>query len=309
MSPLPSYLKKPIYCGKNLFRVEKILQTLGLETVCQEAHCPNLGECWSQGTATFLILGKYCTRNCRFCAVEKGAPLALDPEEPKKIAKAVRELGLKYVVVTSVTRDDLPDAGASHFAKVIREILWAASGETSLPPEARLAPLSGVSFRRENPQTKIEVLIPDFQGSPEALKIVVDARPDVLAHNLETVPRLYSRVRPEANYRRSLGVLAMAKIMNPHIPTKSGLMLGLGETKKEILKVLRDLRQVDCDFLTLGQYLAPSKNHLPVERFVLPKEFEKFQEISLGLGFKKVASAPLVRSSYRAREMLDNAKS
>lgn len=277
---LPEYLKKKIYCGPNLFEVEKIIGERGLETVCSEARCPNRGECWASGTATFLILGKYCTRNCGFCSVEKGAPLAPDISEPKKIASAVLALKLRHVVITSVTRDDLPDGGANHFARVIREIRW------------------------ENPQTKIEVLIPDFKGQAEALKIVLDARPDVLAHNVETVPRLYKTVRPKANYKRSLKVLLMSKIQNPKIPTKSGMMLGLGETKKEILKAMADLRKVDCDFLTLGQYLAPSRNHLAVERFVLPEEFDELKTLALEMGFKNVASGPLVRSSYQAEKLL-----
>ena len=281
MSPLPAYYKKPIPRGKNFFAVQETIKTLELETVCQEAGCPNRGECWSRGAATFLILGKNCTRNCRFCSVEKGVPFPLDPLEHKKIAQAVSELNLKYAVITSVTRDDLENGGASQFAMVIREIHWG------------------------HPSVKVEALIPDFKGSALALDIVIDARPEVLAHNIETVPRLYPKVRSMANYKRSLEVLRMAKIIKPNILTKSGLILGFGETKKEIMRALRDLRRADCDLVTIGQYLAPSEKHTPVERFLPPDEFDEFGKIALELGFRGVASAPLVRSSYRAEELLD----
>jgi len=275
----PQWLKTGILHGKTLLKTEGLLEQYGLNTICTSAKCPNRGECYAKSTATFLIMGDTCTRNCRFCAVQKGIPKSLESEEPKKIAEVVKGLGLKYVVITSVTRDDLEDGGASHFARVIREIRW------------------------ENPEVKVEVLIPDFQGSAEALKIVLDARPDVLNHNLETVPRLYRTVRPKADYKRSLQILLMSKVINPKIPTKSGLMLGLGESKEEIIEVMEDLRKIECDFLTLGQYLAPSKNHLPIKRYVLPEEFEMLKEIALKLGFKGVASGPLVRSSYKASEL------
>lgn len=278
---LPEQLRRGRTFGKNTAKTEEIIRKLELKTVCREAKCPNREECWNSGTATFLILGKYCTRNCRFCGVEKGSPLPPDENEPRRIAKAVAELNIKYIVITSVTRDDLPDGGASHFAKVIREIRW------------------------ENPETKVEVLIPDFQGKTESLQIVLDARPDVLSHNIETVPRLYSKIRPKANYGRSLGIILWSKAINSKIPTKSGLMLGLGEMDREVLEALANLRDVECDFLTLGQYLSPSDKHLLVERFVLPKEFEVWKEIALGRGFKKVASAPLVRSSYLAHKFLE----
>lgn len=288
---LPQYLRTGILHGKTLLRTEKILEEYRLNTICSSAKCPNRGKCYSRATVTFLIMGDICTRNCRFCAVTKGVPKPLESWEPKRIAEAVKELGLKYDVITSVTRDDLEDGGASHFAKTIREIRWAAS-EGGEPRQGR-----------ENPRAKIEVLIPDFQGSVESLKIVLDARPDVLSHNLETVPRLYKIVRPKADYKRSLQILLMSKVINPKIPTKSGLMLGLGESRKEIIEVMEDLRKVECDLLTLGHYLAPSENHLPIARFVLPEEFKILKKEALKLSFKGVVSEPLARSSYKASEL------
>lgn len=278
---LPDWFARGITCGREYFQVLETLEELNLNTVCEEANCPNRGECYANGTATFLIMGDVCTRNCRFCAIEKRPPEDIDVFEPKRIAKAIKKLNLKYVVITSVTRDDLPDGGASHFEKTIRQIRWL------------------------NPAVKIEVLIPDFQGNFQSVKTVADAKPDVMSHNLETVPRLYRSVRPKAEYQKSLDILYWAKLIDPQIFTKSGLMLGLGETKEEIIAVMQNLRKIDCDFLTLGQYLSPSANHLKVERFIPPEEFEILKETALGLGFKAVASAPLVRSSYLAERLLE----
>ncbi|MCL2360387.1 MAG: lipoyl synthase [Defluviitaleaceae bacterium] len=255
--------------------VEEILRSLNLNTVCNEANCPNYMECFSNRTATFMIMGTVCTRNCGFCNVQYGLPQQLNPDEPKNIAQAVKELGLKYVVVTSVTRDDLPDGGAGHFAKIIAEIRQAVPG------------------------TKIEVLVPDFLGCIDALKTVVDAEPDVISHNMETVKSLYPEVRPQAEYRRSLNLL---KNINSNIASKSGIMLGLGEMDEEIHELLDDLREVDCDFLTIGQYLAPSKGHVPVKAYIEPRKFKELEMAAREKGFKFVASGPLVRSSYRAGE-------
>jgi len=262
--------------------MEKRLERLQLATVCQSAHCPNQGECFDRGTATFMILGTRCTRKCRFCAVDKGAPHAPDDGEPKRVAMAVQQLGLTHAVVTSVTRDDLPDGGAGHFARTIQQI------------------------RKQCPGVSVEVLVPDFKGAIPALDTVCAARPDVFNHNIETVPRLYVRIRPIAEYRRSLGVLSYAA--GKGLMAKSGLMLGLGETENEIKKTLMDLKHAGCVALTLGQYLAPSKDHVPVVRYVPPKEFEMWAEIARTIGFKAVASGPLVRSSYRADAMLEAEK-
>ena len=250
----------------------------GLHTVCQEAKCPNMWECFSQETATFLIMGPRCTRDCRFCAVEHGPLGPPDPEEPVRVAEAAQNMGLRYVVVTSVTRDDLPDGGAHFFAETIDEI------------------------RKRQPDALVEVLIPDFQGDQAALRTVLDARPDVLNHNLETVPRLYPLVRPQANYRRSLECLRGAAQYDPAIPIKSGLMLGLGESTEEVEKTLRDLVEVGCSMLTLGQYLQPSREHLPVRQFIHPERFDIWRDTALGMGFSQVASGPFVRSSYHAHE-------
>ena len=259
--------------------MEAKLRGWNLGTVCQSAHCPNLGECFSRGTATFMILGTVCSRRCRFCAVEKGTPGPPDPEEPKRVARATKAMGLKYVVITSVTRDDLADGGAGHFAETIRCI------------------------RQDCPGAKVEVLVPDFQGSEAAIREVCDARPDVFNHNVETVPRLYETVRPQADYRRSVDVLAYAAARG--LPTKSGLMLGLGETAREIWETLVDLRRAGCSYLTLGQYLAPSVRHLPVDRYVTPEEFERWGQTARAMGFEEVASGPLVRSSYRAEALFE----
>lgn len=261
--------------------VEKLLQELGLNTVCEQANCPNMGECFSKRRATFMILGSNCTRGCTFCNVTKGIPTQVDPKEPEKIAKAVAAMETKHVVITSVTRDDLPDGGAGHFAKVIRAI------------------------KALNKDVIVEVLIPDFQGSLEALKTVVEAKPEIINHNLETVPDLYYRVRPEAEYGQSLELLRRVKEMDPSIYTKSGIMLGLGETKEQVLSLLKDLKETGCDFVTIGQYLRPSEKHHPVIEYVHPDVFDELGEIAREMGFSYVASAPLVRSSYNAEESLD----
>lgn len=280
MCALPSWIKRRFPPQEEWESVQRLLRTLALHTVCESARCPNIGECFRRGTATFLILGNVCTRSCRFCAVAKGTPGPLDPEEPERVAEAAQRLNLKHVVVTSVTRDDLPDGGAGHFAATIGAI------------------------RRVLPQATVEVLVPDFQGKEEALDTVLAARPDVLNHNVETVPRLYPSVRPQAHYERSLWLLKRAKEKAPGILTKSGLMVGLGETREEVEGVLRDLRGVQCDIVTIGQYLRPSVHHLPVAAYVPPEEFAYYREYALRLGFLGVASGPFVRSSYRAEEFV-----
>lgn len=276
----PAWLRVRLGSGPGAARVNRLLAGLRLHTVCEEALCPNRGECFNQGTATFLILGDTCTRNCRFCAVTPGAPAPPDPEEPLRVAEAASVLGLRHVVVTSVTRDDLPDGGAGQFAETI----------------ARLRAL--------NPRPVVEVLIPDFAGSTAALKVVAAAGPEIINHNLETVPRLYPRVRPGADYRRSLELLGRLRILDPAIVTKAGLMLGLGEGREEVESVMKDLRRHDCQILTLGQYLRPSRSHLPPERYVPPAEFDELAEIGRAMGFRAVFSGPLVRSSYHAGEVL-----
>ncbi len=252
----------------------------GLNTVCWSAKCPNIGECFKRGTATFLILGDVCTRNCGFCGIKNGTPNRLDLVEPIKVGQAVRKLGLKYAVVTSVTRDDLPDGGAGHYAATV----WA--------------------IRRFNPECKIEVLIPDFQGDKDALYIVVDSKPDVINHNVETIPRLYAKVRPQADYHRSLELLKNVKEMQPGFVTKSGLMVGVGESIEEVEGTFKDLRDAGCDLLTVGQYLRPSPENIPVERYVHPDEFEHLRKVALELGFRNAASGPFVRSSYFADELI-----
>lgn len=278
---LPSWLIKPFAKDVSPVGVSRILSRWRLNTVCRSAQCPNLCECFSQGTATFMIMGNICTRNCMFCAVSGGNTKPLEADEPVRIALAVKDLGLSHIVVTSVTRDDLPDGGALHFAATITAI------------------------REVNPDTTVEVLVPDFKGLRSSIETVIGAGPDIFAHNLETVPGLYKKVRPKANYKRSLAVLESAKIMNENIFTKSGMMLGFGETKEEIITVMQDLYKINCDFLTLGQYLSPSEDHLPVKRFVPPDEFEGLAQIGRKMGFRGVASAPFVRSSYHAKELLD----
>lgn len=275
----PPWLKRRIPAGATYQKVRDTLKRGRLHTVCEAALCPNLGECFSSGTATFMILGDYCTRNCRFCAVRQGPISPPDPAEPARVAGAVQDLGLEYVVITSVTRDDVPDGGASIFAETIRAI------------------------RKKAPRAEIEVLIPDFQGDWHALALVIEARPDVLNHNIETVPRLYPTVRPQAVYRRSLDLLREARKIDPAMRTKSGLMLGLGEGADELKETFRDLLDVDCGMLTLGQYLRPSKDHLPIDRYVPPEEFDQWRLIALDMGFREVASGPFVRSSYHAKEL------
>lgn len=278
----PKWLRRRLPQGPVYESVKKMIVANDLHTVCQEAKCPNLWECFSQHTATFMILGDACTRNCKFCGVKHGPTGLSDPEEPSRVALGVKELGLKYVTVTSVTRDDLEDGGAEFFVKTINEI------------------------RKKSPGTRVEVLIPDFQGNKEALEKVVTARPDVLNHNIETVPRLYVKARPQADYKRSLEVLFLAKTIDDRIVTKSGLMLGLGESDEELLQTMKDLLKAGCRILTLGQYLQPGKDQLPVERFVEPAEFEKWQKTGLEMGFSEVASGPFVRSSYHAGEIFDS---
>lgn len=277
----PPWLKKQIPPYQDLLKVKSILAATDLHTVCEEARCPNLGECFSKGTATFLILGNICTRDCGFCAVEHGDPVPVDEKEAEKVAQAVEKMGLRYVVVTSVTRDDLPDGGASHYAKTIQAI------------------------REVDGSAKVEVLIPDFQDDPSSLAMVLDASPDVLNHNIETIPRLYPKVRPEADYERSLRLLKRSKEYNPHLFTKSGFMLGLGEMREEVLGLMENLRQVECNFLTIGQYLQPHPNRLPVVRFIPPEEFEEYKRIGEKMGFKAVASGPFVRSSFHASQMFN----
>jgi len=261
-----------------LHRLKNLLRRLGLNTVCEAAHCPNLWECFTEPMATFMILGNVCTRNCRFCSVVKGRPRPVDETEAKRLAMAVQKLGLKHVLITSVTRDDLGDGGASHFFSAIREV------------------------RTVSPEVVIEVLVPDFQGRRKAIEQVVEASPDIVGHNLETVPSLYGKVRPGASYERSLGLLKLIKILKPDIHTKSSLMLGLGEEEKEILSVMEDLREAGCDILTLGQYLQPSSSHLEIDRFIPPSKFEEYKGVAENMGFLFVASSPFVRSSYKASE-------
>jgi lipoic acid synthetase len=278
-SQKPAWLRKSLPSGPAYEQVRKMVRDGFLHTVCQEAKCPNQWECFSHHTATFLIMGDRCTRNCRFCAVRQDPETGPDPEEPKRVADAVASLGLRYAVVTSVTRDDLPDGGGGVFAETISEIRKRVNG------------------------VLVEVLVPDFQGDEAALSTVLDAGPDILNHNIETVPRLYPLVRPQADYLRSLELLKRVKELKPSIPAKSGIMLGLGETSGEIEKTLEDVYRTGCRMMTIGQYLRPSSLHLPVERFVPPEEFDGWRETALGMGFREVFSGPFVRSSYRAHEM------
>lgn len=275
---LPPWLHKRLPSSGNIEATRQLLADLNLNTVCQSALCPNQGECFARRTATFMIMGNTCTRNCRFCAVEHGRPEALDRDEPLRVAEAARRLGLKHVVVTSVTRDDLPDGGAGHFAATIS------------------------ALRAALPQAYIEVLTPDFRGDEKALTTIAFAKPDIFNHNVETVPRLYPEVRPQADYRRSLMVLKKIKDYDPTIYTKSGLMVGLGETADEVLQVMADLRAVGCDILTIGQYLRPSPQHLEIKEFITPETFAWYAEKGREMGFLYVASAPFVRSSYHAAE-------
>jgi len=272
----PAWLKVKLPAGQTYHHIKHMMRSQTLHTVCEEAMCPNLGECWSRGTATFLLMGDICTRSCSFCHIKTGRPLPLDEDEPRRVAETVSTMNLKHCVLTSVNRDELPDGGAHIFAHTIEEI------------------------RKRLPTCSTEVLIPDFKGDRNALKIVMAARPSILNHNTETVPRLYRTVRPRANYRRSLNVLAWAKEMDPQAVTKTGIMVGLGETKDEVVQLMQDLRTIDVDIMTIGQYLRPTRQHLPVYRYVHPDEFQEYHNIGMELGFNWVESGPLVRSSYHA---------
>lgn len=278
--PKPEWLKVRLAGGPGYLRLKQLMREQSLHTVCEEAHCPNVGECWEAGTATFMILGDVCTRACGFCAVTSGRPGALDYEEPKRVALAVRQMGLAHAVVTAVNRDDAADGGSAIFAETIR---W---------------------IRRLSPQTTVEVLIPDFVGDWDALATVIAARPEILNHNVETVPRLYRLVRPKARYERSLELLRRAKALDAEVFTKTGIMVGLGESREEVRRVLDDLRAIDCDVLTVGQYLRPTPKHLPVVRYYPPEEFEDLGREARGFGFRHVEAGPLVRSSYHAERQV-----
>ncbi len=280
----PAWLKVRAPGGPTYVEVRRLIRQLALHTVCEEAHCPNIGECWEHRAATFIILGDVCTRNCAYCAIAHGTPAPYDAAEPARLADAVAHMGLEHVVITSVDRDDLPNGGAEAFAACVHEI------------------------RRRRPGTSVELLIPDFKGSDDALRIVVDARPDILNHNLETVERLYRIARPGGRYPRALRLLRRAKEMAPDRLTKSGLICGLGEEWDELLVAMRDLREQGVDILTLGQYLRPSASHLPVARFYTPAEFAELRRVGLGLGYRHVESGPLVRSSYHAWEQVRSAE-
>jgi len=279
----PSWLKVRAPGGENYVRLRHLMRDLQLHTVCEEAHCPNVGECWEHGTATFMILGDVCTRNCAYCAVAHGRPPKYDTAEPARVAEAVAEMRLQHAVITSVDRDDLPDFGAFIFAETIRQI------------RARL------------PECSIEVLVPDFQGNEDAIRTVLDARPDIYNHNTETVPRLYKRCRPGGRYERVMDIFRFAKRTAPAIPTKTGLILGMGETVDEVHAVMRDLRAVDVDILTLGQYLRPSESHHPLDRYYTPEEFRALRDAGMAMGFRHVEAGPLVRSSYHAWEQVQAA--
>jgi len=280
----PEWIRKRLPTGNGFQRIEQNLLKNGLHTICQEALCPNHGECFSRGLATFLIMGDTCTRNCTFCAVNSGKPKPLDGDEPERVADEVRSMRLRYVIITSVTRDDLPDGGAEHFARTIRIV------------------------KEKNPGVGIEVLIPDFKGSTHALRKVIEAEPDVLNHNIETVTRLYPDIRPKADYHQSIKLLEVAKnTTNSKLVTKSGMMVGMGEAPEEVESVMRDLRYADCDILTIGQYLCPSGNHYPVFEYVKPELFVSYKKTALEMGFKDVVSGPFVRSSYMAETSFRNA--
>ena len=276
------WLRRKLPDQKVINKMENLFKDLNLHTVCDSALCPNRGECFKNGTATFMIMGDVCSRNCQFCAVKKGKPLPLDPKEPIHIAQAAKYLKLKHVVVTSVTRDDLLDGGAEHFVQTV------------------------IAIKNLLPKSTVEILIPDFQGSREALQKVIEVHPEVINHNIETIERLYSSVRPIADYKTSLQLIKRVKIGNQDIITKSGIMLGLGEKKEEVVIAMKDLRKVNCDLLTIGQYLRPSPQHLKVKEYIHPDEFEVYRKIGMSLGFKHVLSGPLVRSSYHSGEILQN---
>ncbi|MCU0634542.1 MAG: lipoyl synthase [Gemmatimonadaceae bacterium] len=279
----PGWLKVKAPGGPTYLRLKQMMRDLNLHTVCEEAHCPNIGECWEHGTATFMILGDVCTRNCAYCAVSHGRPPEYDIEEPTRVGQAIAELNLRHAVITSVDRDDLDDFGSYIFAETIRQI------------------------RLRLPSCSVEVLVPDFQGDVDAIRAVVEARPDIYNHNTETVPRLYKRARPGGRYERVLEIFRTVKRLDPTIPTKTGIILGLGETNEEVIATMRDLRTVDVDILTLGQYLRPSDGHITLDRYVTPEEFRWFYEQGMAMGFKHVESGPLVRSSYHAWEQVQAA--
>ncbi|MEA3458374.1 MAG: lipoyl synthase [Candidatus Thermoplasmatota archaeon] len=280
----PDWLKVPLGGGQAYVEMKKMLRKAKLHTICEEAKCPNMAECFGNGTAVFLILGDTCTRNCKYCNVKHGKPLPLNPDEPKDVAESVKKLGLKYVVITSVTRDDLEDGGASVFYDCVKEI------------------------KKLNDDCKVEVLIPDFRGSKDALKKIMDSRPDVINHNIEVSEGLFPEVRPEGNYKTSLSVLENIKNIDDNVKTKSGFMLGLGEDRGHIIKTMEDLRKVKADFLTIGQYLQPTINHAEIKKYYTPEEFEEFKGIALDMGFEHVESGPLVRSSYHAERAIAETK-
>jgi lipoic acid synthetase len=279
----PSWLKVKAPGGPNYLRLKQMMRELDLHTVCEEARCPNVGECWEHGTATFMILGDVCTRNCAYCAVAHGRPPKFDPAEPSRVAEAARAMQLRHLVITSVDRDDLPDFGAWAFAETIRQVHEAVPG------------------------CSVEVLVPDFQGDVDAIRTVLEARPEIYNHNTETVPRLYKKARPGGRYERVREIFRIAKRLAPDIPTKTGIILGMGETNEEVLQTMRELREVDVDILTLGQYLRPSDDHIRLDRYVTPDEFRMFYEQGMAMGFRHVESGPLVRSSYHAWEQVQAA--
>ena len=279
----PGWLKVRAPGGANYAHLKQLMRELDLHTVCEEARCPNVGECWEHGTATFMILGDVCTRNCAYCAVAHGRPLTFDPAEPARVAEAVTRMQLRHVVLTSVDRDDLPDFGAWAFAETITQI------------------------KASNPNTSVEVLVPDFQGNEASMRLVLDARPEIYNHNTETAPRLYKKARPGGRYERVLQIFRFAKSYAPDIPTKTGIILGMGETNEEVLATMEDLRTVDVDILTIGQYLRPSDGHIALDRYVTPADFAMFRERGLAMGYRHVESGPLVRSSYHAWEQVQAA--
>ena len=279
----PSWLKVKAPGGPNYLRLKHMMRELDLHSVCEEAHCPNVGECWEHGTATFMILGDVCTRNCAYCAVAHGRPPKYDIAEPNRVAEAIAQMQLQHAVITSVDRDDLPDFGAYIFAETIRQI------------------------HERVPGCSVEVLVPDFQGNEDSIRAVLEAQPEIYNHNTETVPRLYKKARPGGRYRRVMEIFRLAKRIAPDIPTKTGMILGMGETNEEVIEVMKDLRDVDVDILTLGQYLRPSDSHIALDRYVTPQEFRQLYEIGMSLGFRHVESSPLVRSSYHAWEQVQAA--
>ena len=279
----PSWLKVKAPGGPEYIRLKGLMRELNLHTVCEEAHCPNVGECWEHGTATFMILGDVCTRNCAYCAVAHGRPPVYDVEEPSRVAAAIAQMRLQHAVITSVDRDDLPDFGAWIFAETIREI------------------------HAKNPGCSVEVLVPDFQGNEASIRTVLEAKPEIYNHNTETVPRLYKKCRPGGRYARVMEIFRTSKRIAPHIPTKTGIILGMGETIEEVVATMRELREVDVDILTLGQYLRPSADHIPIDRYVTPEEFALLKREGMAMGYKHVESGPLVRSSYHAWEQVQAA--